>query len=175
MVSRRNSYPISKITGLKVPASTSIEVPGSPWKRDPGDRGGAEGRYMCWRGCTASQGSVRINAQLIDVGQKTTSGADSFDRVVSLENLFDIQSEIVDTVAGYLDIEVREEERLRAARRSTTDVEAYDRYMRAFAEPGSSENAIALLQEAVGRDPGFVVGHAALVDAASLSLPDNGP
>lgn len=76
------------------------------------------------------------------------------------QNLFDIQSEIVGTVAGALNIELRQEERLRAARRSTMDPEAFDLYLRGITR--EADDAVPLFQAAIDRDPQFVGAHAAL-------------
>jgi serine/threonine-protein kinase len=64
-------------------------------------------------------------------------------------------------VVGHLSVELREEERLKAARRSTADLEAYELYMRGMQLSASNdradiEAAISLFQRAIDRDPEFV-------------------
>ncbi|MGD2121874.1 MAG: hypothetical protein PVJ76_09015 [Gemmatimonadota bacterium] len=118
--------------------------------------------YVLEGGVQRAGGTVRINVQLIEAATDVHLWAETFDRPLTTENLFDIQSEIVGSIAGELNIALRQGERRRAARRTTTDLEAYNLYLRAFEHGTWSSRGIPLLEEAIERDPEFVGAYARL-------------
>jgi serine/threonine-protein kinase len=153
---------LQRVRGLRVISRTSTELYRDTELAIPEIGRELDVGYVVEGGVQRAGDQVRINLQLIDVVSDSHVWSESYDQVLTTENLFAIQSEIVETVAGELGIELRQEERFRAARRSTTNLEAYDLYMRAADRRLRSEHAIPLLQEAIERDPGFVSAHAAL-------------
>jgi len=74
---------------------------------------------------------VRITAQLIDAISGTHLWADRFDG--SLEDVFDLQDKIAVSVAGVIEPALQAAEMRRSAARATTDLTAYDLYLRALA------------------------------------------
>jgi TolB-like protein len=74
---------------------------------------------------------VRITAQLIDALAGTHLWADHFDG--SLEDLFDLQDKVAVSVAGVIEPALLAAEIRRSAARPTTDLSAYDLYLRALA------------------------------------------
>jgi TolB-like protein/Tfp pilus assembly protein PilF len=109
---------------------------------------------------------VRVTFQLIDASTEGQISAENYDRDLTAGNLLDIESEIAQEVANQLDVELRGEERLRAAGRSTSDLEAYELYLQGVDRRGrfrgSYTEAIPFFQEAVDRDPRFVAAYAEL-------------
>jgi uncharacterized protein with HEPN domain/tetratricopeptide (TPR) repeat protein len=99
---------------------------------------------------------VRITAQLIDAQSGTHLWADRFDG--SLEDILDLQNKIAISVAGVIEPALQAAETARSANRPTNDLTAYDLYLRAYAMASSSAarfpEALALLQQAIERDPG---------------------
>src|ERR1700738_4706015 len=71
---------------------------------------------------------VRIAAQLIDALSGTHLWADRFDG--SLEDVFDLQDKVATSVAGVIEPELRAAEMRRSATQPTTDLTAYDLYLR---------------------------------------------
>ena len=104
---------------------------------------------------------VRINLQLIDGPGDRHLWANTYDRVLRPDSLFELQSEIVRRVYGETGAALIEEEYFWAAQRTTMDPEAYDLFARARAL-GQTEEALALLERAVEQDPQFVAAYAAL-------------
>ncbi len=100
---------------------------------------------------------VRITGQLIDAETGAHLWADRFDG--SLEDVFDIQDKVALSVAGVIEPALHAAETARSANRTTTNLTAYDAYLRASALVWSSANqiprALALLEEAIGRDPDY--------------------
>jgi adenylate cyclase len=102
-------------------------------------------------------GRVRITAQLIDAISGAHLWADRFDGL--LEDVFDLQNKVALSVAGVIEPALQAAETTRSAGRPTTDLTAYDLYLRACATFLSSAKqipaALRLLQQAIERDPGF--------------------
>jgi TolB-like protein/class 3 adenylate cyclase len=83
---------------------------------------------------------VRITAQLIDALSGSHLWADRFDG--SLEAVFDLQDQVAVSVAGVIEPALQAAEMRRSAARPTTDLSAYDLYLRALAvffQPRKSE------------------------------------
>jgi TolB-like protein len=109
---------------------------------------------------------IRVNAQLIDARDDAHLWAHTYDR--DLADVFVIQSEIAETIAGQLQAQLSPREKAAIAEAPTKDVVANDLYVRARAlddmvnDPGAKEHllqGISLLEEAVRRDPKFVLAY----------------
>jgi TolB-like protein/class 3 adenylate cyclase len=108
---------------------------------------------------------VRVSAQLIDARTDTHLWADRYDR--DLADVFAIQSEIAKTIADQLQAKISPSEKAAIEKVPTTDLAAYDLYLRAealFADTSDPihareklPQAAQLLDEAVARDPGFLL------------------
>jgi TolB-like protein/predicted Ser/Thr protein kinase len=115
------------------------------------------------------EGSVRrigtrfhINAQLIDTRTDTHVWVEQYDR--DLNDLFAIQSEIAQKIAGQLRAKISPREKLAIERKPTGDLVAFEYYSRAISltplsrsssGADSEQQAIDLLNAAVARDPSF--------------------
>ncbi|HJY53554.1 MAG TPA: protein kinase [Candidatus Udaeobacter sp.] len=114
------------------------------------------------------EGSVRrigtrfhMNAQLIDTRTDTHVWVEQYDR--DLNDLFAIQSEIAQKIAGQLRAKISPAEKLAIEEKPTTDLVAFELYSRAISltpirrssTPDSGQQAIDLLNQAVARDPSF--------------------
>jgi TolB-like protein/class 3 adenylate cyclase len=88
-------------------------------------------RYILEGSVRKAGGRVRITAQLIDAPTGTHLWADRFDG--SLEDVFDLQDKVASSVAGVIEPALQRAEMGRAAARPTTDLSAYDLYLRALA------------------------------------------
>ena len=115
---------------------------------------------------------VRINAQLIDAETDEHLWADSFDRELTTENIFDIQSEIALAITQAMQLQLAPETAQRIATAPTENVEAYREYMAARAIENDSnlvpfevpDMAISLLLKAVELDPAFALAWVELAD-----------
>jgi TolB-like protein len=100
---------------------------------------------------------VRIAAQLIDTQSGAHLWADRFDG--SLEDVFDLQDQVAISVAGAIEPTLQAAETCRSAQRPTSDLTAYDLYLRAYAIVLSSAKqipeALRLLEQAIERDPHY--------------------
>src|SRR5215471_15113354 len=124
-------------------------------------------RYVLEGSVRKGGNRVRITAQLIDAQSGAHLWAERFDG--SLEDIFELQDQVADSVAGVIEPTLQTAEIRRSAERPTSDVTAYDLYLRALAlafswERDDVERALGLLEQAIERDPRYGL---ALIEAAS--------
>ena len=74
---------------------------------------------------------IRITAQLLDTTTNAHLWADRFDG--TLEDVFELQDNVASSVAGVIEPTLQAAEHRRSIQRPTTDVAAYDLYLRARA------------------------------------------
>jgi adenylate cyclase len=101
---------------------------------------------------------VRITAQLIDTSTESHLWAQNYDR--ELADVFAIQSEIAEKVAGELRIRLVEGERRVIGRKATENAEAYTLYLRGRQLVGertepSFRQALGVFEQATSLDPSF--------------------
>ena len=163
---------LAKVADLKIISRTSV----MPYR-------GAHNTQQIGRALNVShvlEGSVRreagrihLNAQLIDTRTDTHVWAEEYDR--DLTDLFAIQSEIAQKVADQLETKVSVVEKAAIQEPPTTDLVAYDFYLRAknlvdgiAFSTRAKENlfeAVQLLKQAVARDPSFFSAYYQLAGA----------
>jgi adenylate cyclase len=104
-----------------------------------------------------TQNRVRISAQLIDALSGAHLWADRFEG--SLEDVFQLQDNVALSVAGVIEPALQAAETACAATRPTTNLTAYDLYLRAYATHMSSGprsgGALSLVEQAIERDPHY--------------------
>src|SRR6516162_6589728 len=114
-------------------------------------------RYVLEGSVRKSGNRVRITAQLIDANTGAHLWADRFDGL--LEDVFELQDKVASSVAGVIEPALQAAETARSAGRPTTDLTAYDLYLRAYAMAMSSQvrdpEALRLVEQAITRDPRY--------------------
>jgi TolB-like protein len=120
-----------------------------------------------------SGNTVRITAQLIDARDSSHVWSEVYEREMSAENLFLIQSEIARRIAGKLRTTLTDDEDRRLAQVPTDNIDAYTAYL--FGRELLTDRKVDELARAVGQfalaielDPDFAAPYAGLVDACSL-------
>ena len=114
---------------------------------------------------------VRIRARLIDANTDRDLWRESYDR--PLDNIFAIQSDIAQAIMKQLQAKLSPEQKAAIEERPTSDLAAYDLYLKANEliynsrfNPGRRERglfqAVQLLEQAVARDPTFLLAHCQL-------------
>lgn len=114
---------------------------------------------------------LRITTQLVDVRSGYHLWSERFDR--KLEDIFAIQDEIARSVVQALKVTISENERRVIEKVPTTDIEAYDLYMRAMQlyhemTYKGLEYARNLLTSAIIRDPNYAVAYCGLSDCYAM-------
>jgi TolB-like protein/Flp pilus assembly protein TadD len=118
--------------------------------------------------------TAHINLQLIDTQTDGHLWAESYDR--ELKDIFGVERDVAEKVAGKLKATLMPEEAARVAAVPTQDPEAYDLYLRAleFSRRANDQyaltrvlmpQAIELLQQAIAKDPRFALAAALLGQA----------
>ncbi|MBV8335302.1 MAG: winged helix-turn-helix domain-containing protein, partial [Alphaproteobacteria bacterium] len=114
-------------------------------------------RYVLEGSVRRAGGRVRITAQLIDAQERTHLWADRFEG--SLEDVFELQDRVASSVAGVIEPALQAAETARSADRPTSDLTAYDLYLRAYAmfflSAQQIPEALRLLERAIERDPNY--------------------
>ena len=114
---------------------------------------------------------VRVSAQLLDARSDAYLWAERYDR--PLDDVFAIQSEIAKAIADQLQAKLLPGEKAAIERPPTADLAAFDLYTRAKAllVPFGSDQAlqaIGLLNQALTRDPEFLLAYCKLAAAHDL-------
>ena len=157
---------LAKVADLKVISRTSVMQYREVAKRNLREVGRQLGVAHVLEGSVQRSGNkVRVNAQLIDTRTDAHLWAEHYDR--PLDDVFAIQSEIAEAIAGQLKARLSPEEKSAINARPTTDLEAYDLYLRAQALRADSTNtthattklpqAARALEDALARDPNFLL------------------
>src|SRR5438094_1311045 len=117
---------------------------------------------------------VRVSAQLLDARRDVHLWAEHYDR--PLDDVFAIQSEIAKVIADQLRVRLSPQEKAAIEKPPTADLAAFDLYTRAktsmvqlvFIGAQTKNNllqAIELLNQAVARDPNFLLAYCRLAYA----------
>ncbi len=117
---------------------------------------------------------VRINVQLIDAKTDRHLWAEVYERDLTAEDLFEIQTDIAERVASALKAQLTPEEGKRIAAKPTTNLEAYEAYLtaREYARRNREEEAAIVVQSyerAIALDPNFAQAYAETRPGATLA------
>ena len=166
---------LAKIGSLKVISRTSVarykntEIPIPEIAKELGVATIMEGSVQ------RAGNKVRINVQLIDAQTDEHLWAEIFDRELTMENLFAIQSEISNKIAEALKTTLSVEEKHRVNERPTDNLAAYSAYQRgrqlmARLTAETVDQALLEFQRAVELDPDFALAWVGIAESAMLAL-----
>lgn len=116
---------------------------------------------------------VRLNIQLIDARTEALRWAETYDRELTADNVFDLQNELAEKITAHLETRVTATERERVERRPTRDLEAFRLYAhgRQQLDLRSEEGmraALGYFRRAVDQDPSYALAWAGEAEALSL-------
>jgi len=111
---------------------------------------------------------VRINVQLIDAGTDEHIWAKTYDRTLTAETLFAIQSEMAASIAEHLEAALSPDDRELLEKRPTGNLEAYNAYLMAgqfYVRSGFDDlfQAENYYRQAIELDPDYAAAHTGLV------------
>src|SRR3989440_613886 len=162
---------LAKIADLKVISRTSVmQYKNTATRNLPEIAQALKVAHVLEGSVQRSANRVRVSAQLIDARNDTHVWAEKYDR--DLADVFAIQSEIAQKIANQLQAKLSPTEKSAISERPTSDLAAYDLYLRAkehtYSDIGplrwreNAFNAVQLLDQAVARDPTFLLAYCQL-------------
>jgi serine/threonine-protein kinase len=125
-----------------------------------------------WQKGAGGASRVQVSPELIDVATADAKWQQPFD--ASLTDVFQVQADVAGRVAQALNVAIGSQQQRALADRPTTNLAAYDAYLKGEAARALGNNPVTLRQatvyheQAVALDSGFVAAWAALSEAASL-------
>jgi tetratricopeptide (TPR) repeat protein/TolB-like protein len=167
---------VGKLSGLRNVYVADANVVGAApaaVRQDDGKLADLVGVKVVIRMAIAATGdriSVTVNGQ--DVEHRKTLLTRPFEGVK--QDLLTLQDRIFDAVAEALTIRQSDEERAKTAARPTSDINAYDLYLRGASQlKGKRDRATAtaalqLFEDATKADPNFALAYAGIADASVL-------
>ena len=164
---------LAKVADLKVISRTSVMLYKAGNARNLREIGQQLGVAHVLEGnVQRAGGKVRVNAQLVDTRTDKHLWGQTYDR--DLADVFAIQSEIAEKIADQLEAKISPREKAAIEEQPTKDLAAYDLYVRATALIDKAAQwkdcfqAVDLLNQAVVRDPGFLLAYCRLAEAHDL-------
>ena len=169
---------LAKIADLKVISRTSVmQYKDTAARNLPEIAQALKVAHVLEGSVQRSANRVRVSAQLIDARNDAHIWAEKYDR--DLADVFAIQSEIAQAIADQLQARLSPKEKNAIIERPTSDLTAHDLYLQAkeliyegeVAPSRQRENlfqAVQLLDQAIARDPAFLLAHCQLAAAHDL-------
>jgi TolB-like protein len=164
---------IARIGSMKVISRTSVMEYKNTTKKLPQIAKELGVANILEGGIQRSGNQVRINVQLIDASTDEHLWAEIFDRELTAENLFAIQSEISKAIARSLQATLSPEEERRIDTNPTDNLVALEAYLQgrqlmATRETAKLESAIEQFNKAVILDPEFALAWVGVADSNYL-------
>ncbi len=166
---------IAKIRSMKVISRTSVMQYRDTTK--PISQIGSElgVAHILEGGIQRSGNHVRINVQLIDANSDEHLWAETYDRELTAENIFSIQSEISLTIAAALQATLSTEDEQRVNNIPTTNLEALEAYLRgrqlmASRDSEKLNQAAIQFDKAIELDPNFALAWVGVADSNRLRI-----
>ena len=122
---------------------------------------------------------VRINLQLIDAESDANLWAQTYTRELTATNVFAVQAEITEAVAGALQAVLSKDERNQVEKQATANLQALDAYylgnqLIREATSESTGRAILAYQEAIRLDPEFALAYSKQASAEIAQISATG-
>jgi len=116
---------------------------------------------------------VRVTTQLIDAETEVHLWSETYDREFTVENLFDIQSDVANRIARAMQVELTSDERSEISRQPTESLDAYQAYLLGRVAlrrrtPEAFEEAIHHFGEAIRFDSLYALAYSGLASVYGL-------
>lgn len=111
--------------------------------------------------------NLRVTVELVDVETEAQLLSETFDRELTSDNIFDVESEVAEKIAIALNARMTEQERARIRHDPDTSLEAYELYLLGtynalLNSREGFEKSVAYLRAALAADPTFASAHSRL-------------
>jgi len=156
---------LAKIESFSVTSRTSVMRYRDSTKSIPEISSELGINYVVEGGVQRDGEFIRVNAQLIDAARDEHLWAETFDRELSTESVFAIQSDIARAIAGALDAELSNADERVLGNIPTNSLAAYDAYLQGRQSllgrsATAYKNALSYFEEALTLDPSFAGAYA---------------
>jgi non-specific serine/threonine protein kinase len=161
---------LSKIKGLKTFSRAVVLA-----YRDKSVTAGQVGKelgasYVLVGSLRRAGARLRINAQLVDAATDFPVWSERYDR--EMKDVFEVQDEIAEKIAGALRITLSPQEQQALSAKPTENLQAYDLYLRGrnYARRVGRQDlmfALQMYENAVALDPDFALAHAGIAKACA--------
>ncbi len=164
---------LSKISGLEVTSRTSVMRFRHPEGSLPSIAEELGVSWVLLGEVQESGNQVQVNARLVYAPEDRQVWADSYQRELTAENLFEIQAELAETIAAQLQARLTPAELIAVEGIPTASLEAYRLYVAGRARleqrvEADMRRAVDSFQQAVDEDPDFALAWVGLADALIL-------
>lgn len=158
---------LSRVPGLKVIAQTAVLRYRGSALAMPQIAAELRVTHLLEAGVQRAGERVRVNVQLVRAADGQTVWSERYDRSLSATNIFDLQEEITQALAGMLQLKLGRPAGEKLLSGTTGNLAAYEAFLKGRKEfsGGSPPEAVRLLQEAVRLDPNYALAHGALAEA----------
>ncbi len=158
---------LAKIESLSVTSRTSVMRYQGSDKNIPEISSELGVDYILEGGVQRDGESIRVNAQLIDASNDDHLWAETYDRELTTQSLFAIQSSIARAIANALNARLSSADEKNLEKIPTASLAAYDAYLQgrqSLLSRGSEayKNAKSLFEQAITLDPNFAGAYAGL-------------
>jgi serine/threonine-protein kinase len=137
---------------------------------------------VSWDKPDQGAGRIRVNPELVEIGRGRPRIRWQEPFQASLQNVFEVQSEIATKVAGALGAVLGDTVEQRLSRRPTANLAAYDAYLRGMAlyvsgraPLGDARRAVDYLEQAVALDTSFTLAWSGLSRVAAYLYASGDP
>jgi len=161
---------LSKIAGVKTFSRAMVLT-----YRDRPVTAGQVGRelgakYVLTGSLRRAGARLRINTQLVDAATDFPLWSERYDR--EMKDVFEVQDEIAQKIAGALRITLSPQEQQALSKKPTENLQAYDLYLRGrnYGRRVGRQDlqvAVQMYESAVALDPAFALAHAGLANACA--------
>jgi adenylate cyclase len=122
-------------------------------------------RYVLEGSVGKAAGRVRISGQLIEASTGAHLWAEKFDG--ALGDVFELQDAVTERIVGAIEPSIKQAEINRARTKPTSNLDAYDYYLRAFQQAllytrEGSDASLNYIRKAIALDPGYALAKAYL-------------
>ncbi len=165
---------LSRVSGLTVISSVAVQkYEDGEWSMQEIARELNAGTLVRG-GIQEVAGRLRLNAHLLDTSNEQLRWSETYDRDLTKENLFEIQSELATRIAESLRTALTPEEKKRVEERPAEDFEAYRlcAYGRTHMDRRTGQSmrrAFELFRQATDKAPDYAPGWAGLAEVLALA------
>ncbi|GAA4809903.1 hypothetical protein GCM10011365_15230 [Marinicella pacifica] len=164
---------LSRISALKVISRTSV-LPYKDSGRSVRDIAAELNvSHVLEGGVQRSGNQVRLNVKLIEANSENQLWAQAFDRELTAQNIFQIQTEIAEQIAETMRAKLTDQEIKSLNKSQTENLDAYNAYLagrqRMLTRSSTAlEESLALFEKASELDPNYALAYVGQADVLSL-------